>query len=305
LAGTLVLPAAPAPYPAVVLFHGSGYEERNLSMARWFARHGVAALAYDKRGTGESSGDFNAVPFMTLADDGLAGVDFLRSRPDIDLHRIGVWGLSQGGWLGPLAASRSPSIAFVISVSGPGVSPGEQMIFLYANDLRSRGLSENDVRAASALRREVWDSLHTGSGMDQARADLARSRKAAWYHDLCRQQELFARLKTPADWEKARSHTWFREEISYDPVATLKKLTVPALFIFGSDDSLVPVEESVNAIKAVSNSNSDSAADLRKKAFALFVIPGADHTLRIAGAVSPEYLHHLQEWLDHNVLAAK
>jgi len=303
LAGTLVLPATSAPYPAVVLFHGSGYAERNLWMARWFAQHGIAALAYDKRGTGESSGDFNAVAFMKLADDGLAGVDFLRAREDIDQHRIGVWGLSQGGWLGPLAASRSSNIAFVISVSGPGVSPGEQMMFLYANDLRSRGLSESDVRAASALRREVWDSLHTGNGMEQASADLARSRKASWYHDLTSQQELFARLKTPADWEKARSSSWFREEIAYDPVPTLQKVMVPALFIFGSDDRLVPVEESVNAIKAVSNSNPDSTSHLIKKDFTLFVIPGADHTLRIAGAISPEYLQHVQEWLNHNVLA--
>ncbi|HEY7405616.1 MAG TPA: alpha/beta fold hydrolase [Candidatus Angelobacter sp.] len=303
LAGTLMIPAAPGPYPAVVLFHGSGYAERNLWMARWFAEQGVAALAYDKRGAGESSGDFNAVPFMKLADDGLAAVDFLRARTDIDRHRIGVWGLSQGGWLGPLAASRSANVMFVISVSGPGVSPGEQMIFYYANDLRSRGLVENDVREASTLRREVWDSLHTGKALEQAQADLDRSRKAAWFNDLKSQQDgLFDRLKTPADWEKARSSIWFREEIDYDPIPTLGKLTVPALFIFGADDSLVPVPESVSAIRAVSNAG--------KKDFALFVVAGADHTLRINAAdggrmLSPEYLQHIQEWLAHNVLDAK
>lgn len=303
LAGTLVIPAAPGPYPAIVLFHGSGYEERNLSMAHWFAEQGVAALTYDKRGTGESAGNFSAVPFMKLADDGLAAVDFLRARTDIDQRRIGVWGLSQGGWLGPLAASRSSNVTFVISVSGPGVSPGEQMIFYYANDLRSRGLSENDVREASALRREVWESLRTGNGIEQARADLNRSRKAAWFNDLKNQQYgLFDRLKTPADWEKARSSIWFKDEIGYDPVPTLEKLAVPALFIFGADDKLVPVPESVNAIKAVSNAG--------KKNFMLFVVPGADHGLRIATAdgdrtISPEYLRHIQEWLAHNVLEAK
>ena len=298
LAGTLVLPAAPGPYPAVVLFHGSGYEERNLWMARWFAQHGIAAIAYDKRGTGESAGNFSAVPFMKLADDGLAAVDFLRARADIDKHRIGVWGLSQGGWLGPLAASRSANVAFVISVSGPGVSPGEQMVFYYANDLRSQGLSESDVRAASSLRREVWAALQTGNGMEQARADLDRSRKAAWYNDFASQQEdLFKHLQTPADWQRVRSHTWFKEEIGYDPVPTLQKLTVPALFVFGSDDKLVPVPESVNAIKTVLNAS--------KKDFALFVIPGADHTLHIGDNVSPEYLQHIQEFLAQKVLAAK
>ena len=125
LAGTLVLPEGPGAHPAVVLFHGSGAQTRNLFAARWFASQGLAALAYDKRGVGESTGDFRAIPFMELCDDGLAALRSLKSRKEIDAKQIGVWGLSQGGWLGPLAASRSAEVAFVIAVSGPGVSPGD------------------------------------------------------------------------------------------------------------------------------------------------------------------------------------
>ena len=86
-------------------------------MARWFAEEGVAAFAYDKRGVGESGGNFRTVPFMELCDDGLAAIAYLKSRDEIDPKRIGVWGLSQGGWLGPLAASRSADVSFVIAVS--------------------------------------------------------------------------------------------------------------------------------------------------------------------------------------------
>src|ERR1700747_2166705 len=92
LAGTLVLPEASAPNPAVVLFHGSGPQQRDLFTARWFAAQGVAALAYDKRGVGESTGDFRKVPFMELCDDGLAAIQYLKSRRDIDAKQIGVWG---------------------------------------------------------------------------------------------------------------------------------------------------------------------------------------------------------------------
>jgi uncharacterized protein len=77
---------------------------------------------------------------MELCDDGLGAIKYLKSRKEIDAKRIGVWGLSQGGWLGPLAASRSADVAFVIAVSGPGVSPGEQMIVYYANELREQGV---------------------------------------------------------------------------------------------------------------------------------------------------------------------
>src|SRR5579863_6992940 len=120
LAGTLILPAGPPRYPAVFLFHGSGRQARDRSTARWFAEQGFAALTYDKRGVGESTGDFRAGPFMDLCDDGLAALEYLKSRKEIDARHIGVWGLSQGGWLGPLAASRSSDISFVIAVSGPG-----------------------------------------------------------------------------------------------------------------------------------------------------------------------------------------
>jgi len=139
LAGTLFVPKVDGPHPGVVLFHGSGPQSRDSFTGRWFAEQGVAALAYDKRGVGKSSGDFRTVPFTDLVDDGLAGLAFLKARSDIDPKHIGVWGLSQGGWLGPLAASRSKDVAFVIAFSGPGVSPGEQMIFYDGNLLRDGG----------------------------------------------------------------------------------------------------------------------------------------------------------------------
>jgi dienelactone hydrolase len=77
---------------------------------------------------GESTDDFQAGLFMDLCDDGLSAVAYLKSRKEIDPRHIGVWGMSQGGRLGPLAASHSADISFVIAVSGPGVSPGEQML---------------------------------------------------------------------------------------------------------------------------------------------------------------------------------
>src|SRR5579872_5664644 len=107
---------------------------------------------------------------MELCDDGLAAIEYLKTRKEVDAKRIGVWGLSQGGWLGPLAASRSKDIAFVIAVSGPGVTPGEQMIYYYRRQLLAGGFSETDAADASSLRREVWHYLATGDGRQEAKA---------------------------------------------------------------------------------------------------------------------------------------
>ena len=291
LAGTLVLPEGAHRYPAVVLFHGSGPQKRDLSTARWFAGQGFAALAYDKRGVGESDGDFRAVPFVELCDDGLAGIDYLKSRSEIDAKRIGVWGLSQGGWLGPLAASRSPEVAFVIAVSGPGVSPGEQMIVYYANELRDRGMSENDVREASAVRRDIWNYMSTGRDYEKVRGELEKAGTKPWFGQARAQQDdSFGVLPTPDQLGEpvGRSLIWFKHEAIYDPVPALRALYVPALFLFGDKDRLIPVQESVAVIKRVQTED-------RYHDFTIRELPNDDHGMHLVsslgnGTIDPEYL---------------
>ena len=303
LAGTLVLPEGSRPHTAVVLFHGSGPQNRDLYTARWFAAEGIAALAYDKRGVGESGGDFRKVPFMELCDDGLGAIKYLKSRKEIDTKRIGVWGLSQGGWLGPLAASRSADVAFVIAVSGPGVSPGEQMIVYYANELREQGVAEGDVREASTVRRDIWNYMSSGAGYQKTKAELDEARRKRWYSQAkVQQDDSFGPLPTPAELSKpvGRSAIWFKQEAVYDPVAALRALRVPALFLFGDHDRLIPVDESVAVIERV-------LAEDKRRDFTIRVFPDADHEMRLvtseaAGAIDPAYLKTMRDWLSARVL---
>jgi pimeloyl-ACP methyl ester carboxylesterase len=298
LAGTLFLPGIEKRHAAVVLFHGSGPEHRNTLMGRWFAEQGVAALAYDKRGVGDSTGDFRTVPFMDLCDDGLAAIAFLEARRDIDPDRIGVWGLSQGGWLGPLAASRSPEVKFVIAVSGPGVSPGEQMIFYYGNQLRRAGLSANDIEEASALRRQVWEYGATRSGYDAAKAAIDRAMAKAWFTALKAQpDDLFKGLSASAilNDQTLRAGPWYKGEMSYDPRIALRKLSVPALFIFGEDDDLVPVRQSVAIIQ-------DTLDRSGRRDFAIKIFPAADHVMHVRASdgntvFADGYLDTMSHWL--------
>jgi len=297
LAGSLFLPAGQGRHPAVVLFHGSGPQARNESLGRWFAAQGVAALTYDKRGVGESNGDFRKVPFMDLCGDGLAAVGFLKARDDIDPHRIGVWGLSQGGWLGPLAASQSRDVAFVIAVSGPGVSPGEQMVYYYGSQLRDQGLSESGIAEASTLRRRVWQYLATGNDYAGAKAALAVAHSQPWFAALRAQEDgLFAKSDSEIlDNSELRSHLWFRVELNYDPVQALHKLSVPALFLFGEQDELVPVAKSVEVIRSVLSKDSNHD-------FTIKVFPGANHGLYVTAAdgarsYAPGYLDTMRDWM--------
>jgi uncharacterized protein len=134
LAYTLDVPTGTGPFPAIVMGHGSGEATRHqlASLAQGFVAAGFAVLRYDKRGVGDSGGVYevagnvanSARVFPILAGDMLAGVEFLKTRPEVDGSRIGLFGVSQAGWIIPLAASRSSDVKFMILVVGPTVSVG-------------------------------------------------------------------------------------------------------------------------------------------------------------------------------------
>lgn len=139
LAATLILPQdRRPPYPGVVLVHGSGQvtAAQMMGTANRLVRMGFAALTYDKRGVGGSTGEYATVGpgnsermFGLLSRDALAAVAALRARKDVDAKRIGLLGISQGGWIAPLAATIDPGIAFVVTISAPAVSVGEEIAY--------------------------------------------------------------------------------------------------------------------------------------------------------------------------------
>jgi pimeloyl-ACP methyl ester carboxylesterase len=127
LSGTLVLPDTSSLCPALVMIHGSGVAKRNIGYAKKLAAKGVAVLTYDKRGCGKSGGKYNGNTNVStsnlklLAGDALAGVELLTHHNRIDHSKIGLWGISQAGWIAPIAASESGKIAFIVMLSGPTV----------------------------------------------------------------------------------------------------------------------------------------------------------------------------------------
>ena len=147
-----------SPHPGVVLVHGSGRltaRDMLANSADRLVQMGFVVLAYDKRGVGGSTGEYTSIGsansvrmFDLLATDALAGVAALKARKDVDPKRIGLLGFSQGGWIAPLAASRTSDVAFVVTVSGPAVSVGEEIAYsrLAGEDPGSeQGLSDDEI----------------------------------------------------------------------------------------------------------------------------------------------------------------
>ncbi|TQM74793.1 hypothetical protein FHX40_1477 [Thermopolyspora flexuosa] len=126
LKATIRAPRKPGRHPAMVFVQGSGRGDREefAEAADWLARAGIVTLVYEKRTVGYS---FRHRDFGLLADDALRMIEQLRRRPDVDLSRTGIWGVSEGGWVVPIAASRSTDVRFVVLVSSPNVSPMRQV----------------------------------------------------------------------------------------------------------------------------------------------------------------------------------
>lgn len=146
LAGTILIPNGSGQRPALVLVHGAGPgpRERTRLEAEAFARSGVITLSYDKRTQGYSQLERS---YGLLADDALAAVRALRVRPEVNREAVGLWGLSEGAWVVPLAAARSDEVAFVVLVAASGVPPAQQHAWSLENQLRHQGVSGSMIEA--------------------------------------------------------------------------------------------------------------------------------------------------------------
>lgn len=292
LRGTLLVPNTKGPHPSVILLHGSGPQTRESYIryfADQFARNGIAALIYDKRNTGRTDipeWQQGAGTFSELADDAAAAVRYLRARPDaIDPRRIGLWGLSQGAWIAPLAADRIEGIAFLVLVSGGGVTPALQELYDDEVKLRARGYSTAEIASAMSLLKLGNAYTRSQSDTDWARfqRELAKARDERWFSDLDRFPITLPR-ESPA---------WQDSDLDYNPVPLLERLRVPVLVMLGEKDEITPVEQTARL----------ASRALRKagnKDYVIREIPGANHGLFVSRAAGESWLEQrpASGWVD-------
>ncbi len=267
LVGTLVKPNRPGRYGAIVFTHGSGNQTRTAdfyrSRAYLFARHGIAALIYDRRGVGASKGGGDSATWANLADDALAGVQALQRRADIDPRRIGISGFSQGGWVSPLAAARSREVAFVLVGSAPAISPDEQNDYNVESLLRQSKVREDRIQSVMALRKQVRLFQHSGKGEKATlEAEIAKLKSESWFRNT-----LLPEVLEPYD-EESLAY------ITFDPAPIWEKVTVPVLALWGELDLSVPSKKSQMIIEGAMKKGGN-------KDFTLKIFPQSGHGVSI------------------------
>jgi fermentation-respiration switch protein FrsA (DUF1100 family) len=286
LAATLDLPNGKGPFPAVLLISGSGPNDRDesllghkpfLVLSDYLTRKGIVVLRADKRGVGKSTGDLGKATTADFASDAEAGVAWLKTRPEVDRHKIGLIGHSEGGIVAPMAAVADSSVAFVVMMAGSGV-PGDQVIPEQVRLIaEANGESKEKADEEAVAERESLTAVETEKDPKALEHLLGVKLAAEGMPDA----QIAAQIK-------AATSPWFRFFITYDPATALRKLTVPVLVLNGSLDLQVPPAQNLPAIRK-------ALEEAGNKHFEVDELPGLNHLFQTAKTGSPSEYAEIEE----------
>lgn len=290
LVGELYLPTNPGPHPTVIFTHGSGGAGRDNSRyqleATYFAEQGIASLVFDKRGYGESGGDWRVASFEDLASDAVAAVDYLKSRNDIDVSRLGLRGASQSGWILPLAAIESADVRYLILISPAGMTPYDQILYDVRTDVEDAGFSPRDAEQALTVIESGLAYSRTLDNWDRHEDVLRNFEGKEWL-------SIASGPPVPDHW----MWTWIRPLLDFDSVPIAASLDIPVLVILGEDDR--------EAASQVAGFRFEKAFHDSESKRLVRYFPNASHSLRttvdLPEDVRPPlvdgYLETMRDWI--------
>jgi pimeloyl-ACP methyl ester carboxylesterase len=301
--GDLRLPEGRGPHPVVVFVHGDGPNDRTAGgtyapIMERMARVGYATFAWDKPGTGESTGQIDRNHLgQQRAQIVLDAIEVLKARSDIDTEQIGLWGISQAGFVMPRVLSMSEDIALMIAVSCPATAGVDQGAYLVSAQAVCAGVPEEQAGQMRRLLSEI-ERVQTYDDYVQYKR---------WLDTLVGigSASMFG-YKTGVvpeeDWHvHDPDHEYF-----WNPIKVIEQTTIPVLAFFGEKDTQVdPIQGAQAYQEALQRAGNPN--------FRVELIPGADHNIVLSetGCLSeqekrsrrershyaPEYLDTLQEWL--------
>lgn len=310
LRGRLIEPAGPPDpsRPLIVLVHGSEKTPAIGSVyAYMLAAQGVSAFVYDKRGTGASGGEYTQ-NFELLADDAAAALAEAKRMAAGRFGRAGFFGGSQGGWVAPLAATRSAA-DFVAIGFGLVVSPIEEDREQLVDEAQRMHLSGQAVARVQQLSDATAAIVrsHFTSGfenLDRIRraigdAPWAATIEGEYSGDMLRMSDADLRRIGRARFDNLEL-IW-----DYDARAALAKLHVPLLWVLAGEDREAPIAATRTMLSGLKSSGQQVD---------LYLFPDTDHGMvefrsnpdgtRTATRITDGYLRLLADWVKRDVRGA-
>jgi alpha-beta hydrolase superfamily lysophospholipase len=263
LSGMLTIPAGPGPFPAVVLLSDSGPHDRDGTvgdfaplgqLADHLTRRGIAVLRFDDRGVGKSGGS----PATTTADlvsDAQAGLNYLRTRPEIDLSHLGLIGHGEGGNVALLAAAQPLPPAFVVTMAAYGLPGRDIVVQQQATTLRTLGTESAQIEAATKRQQAMLEIIRQTTDNAQAQAIVANMLKqnnAAI--DNATAQASAAEMTSPH----------YRYFLAFNPVEKLSVVNCPVLLLNGTSDLTINADANLGPLEKGLKASKNKSVTVRK-----------------------------------------
>ncbi|SHM44866.1 alpha/beta hydrolase family protein [Flavobacterium xinjiangense] len=290
LAGTLSLPQKEGRFPAVILISGSGPQNRDeelmghkpfLVLADYLTKKGIAVLRFDDRGVAKSSGDFKKATTMDFAKDVQAGVDYLRSRKEIDKNKIGLIGHSEGGVIAPIVAGNSKDIDFIVLLAGTGIRGDKLMLLQKEKIERQMGVPESEIMKGQEIFKGAYDIVLASSERDINLKTKINSYFKLQFGDKMSEVQisgLTSQIASP----------WMVNFLKFDPSTALEKVKCPVLAINGDKDLQVPADVNINAIKNALVKGGNKKATAK-------IIPNLNHLFQECKTGSPDEYETIEQ----------
>ena len=290
LAGTLTLPKKEGKFPVVVLITGSGPQNRDeelmghkpfLILSDYLTRNGIAVLRYDDRGTYASKGNFAKATTTDFATDVEWAVNYLKTRKDIDLKKIGLIGHSEGAIIAPMVAVNSRDIRFMVLMAGTAIPGGDLLVLQQELIGRASGMPEDKLKQTSEINRGAYNIIVQSS--DSA---IISTKLTEYLHQKMKENPdlVIANGMSTEEIIKIQiaqlTSPWMLNFISYNPALILEKVKCPVLAINGSKDLQVPANVNLPAIENALKKGGNKKATIKE-------LPGLNHLFQESTTGSP------------------
>jgi len=273
-------------YPTVLLITGSGKQDRDETIfdhksfaviADHLTRQGIAVLRVDDRDIGKTTGNFNAATSADFAKDVEAGLNYLKSRQDVDIDNIGLLGHSEGGMIAPMVASKRSDVKFIVLLAGPGVKINELMEQQSVDMAAANGTPGKFLEKYRLLYRELVNTI-----INEPDTAKAFSKSVVVFDNWQKDKSAFLVMNTTGvkdeksktkfiqSFVKQLSTPWFNYFLKFDPAEYLTKLSCPVLALNGEKDIQVSAKQNLEAIRS-------ALEKAGNKNFKTMEIPGLNH----------------------------
>ncbi|MCF7859516.1 MAG: hypothetical protein K9N07_09400 [Candidatus Cloacimonetes bacterium] len=286
-------------FPLVIMVHGDGNGFKNYhNMLKYsFLSAGYATLIWDKPGNGGSSG--------RLSDDSLYAerssillnaIETMKNHPNIDPDLIGVWGISQAGYVIPKSLTNSNDIKFMILTGASGENGIKQTAYFISQQILCEGFTEDQAKEAEELVVKV-SSATTYEDYKKYGSELLEK------YPIVKDLDYMASVLPEEKWKSKNQND---DRAYFNPITVIEKTTIPTLVFLGElDKNIDPLQSKEAYETAFKNAGNQN--------YKVEFIQGADHDIILCETgcqkernnrsglewsnYAPEYLEKIESWL--------